>query len=268
MNVRIFSILIIFPVLFFACKIKKLAETSEKPENWRALNLPADSLWPQLPQWRFFEGRFDLSIEAEGESHTVKGRVRMEQDRSVLINLRPSVGLIDIARLWIRPDSVIMLDLINNVAWLGSTDTFPLNLNTMQSMLLGLPVPLYPQSDYISETDESARVRLYIPGATNMLNEPDLILPAQYVLLDSAKRMTCMEFGRPELHMRMRCELSAVSIVDGLPLALENQISWRAKGRPGNAFLKFTKAEIGKPMGLTLSVPAHFPKKNIRDFSF
>lgn len=236
-------------------------------EPWSVSTLPEDSIWPKTAQWGWFDGKFEMAIEAGNEQHTLKGRVRMQQDSAVLIQLRPSIGVVDIARLWLRRDSVFMLDLLQNVAYMGRTDTFPIGLGAMQSIMMGSAVPLMPNLPYTAEQHQNGSLRAFTSGGQTMLQHPHMILPAHALVWNPDRTLAQMEWGQPEQALRLSYFPEKFSSIQGVSIAMESQIQWRAKDQQGLARFTFSKVEIGTPASLSLSIPKHFPQRNIRDFS-
>jgi hypothetical protein len=236
-------------------------------EPWSVSKLTGDSIWPKSTAWGWFDGKFEVAIEAGNEQHTLKGRVRMQQDSSVLIQLRPSIGVVDIARLWLRTDSVFMLDLLQNVAYTGRTDTFPISLGAMQSMMMGSAVPLMPTQTYTVEQHAQGSIRAFTSGGLTMLQHPHMVLPAQALVWNPDRTLAQMEWGQPEQSLRLSYFPEKFSTLQSVMVAMESQIQWRAKDQQGLARFSFSKIEVGVPTSLSLSIPKHFPQRNIRDFS-
>ena len=236
-------------------------------EPWAASTWPEDSLWPKSATWGWFDGRFEMAIEAGKEQHTLKGRVRMQQDSSVLIQLRPAIGVVDIARLWLRTDSVFMLDLLQNIAYVGQTDTFPIGLGTMQSLMMGMAVPLMPAGSYTIEQHASGSIRAYSSGGLAMLQHPQMVMPAQALVWNPNRTLAQMEWGQPDQSLRLSYFPEKFMAQQGFMFATESQLEWRAKDQQGLARFTFSKIDIGTPASLSLSIPRHFPQRNIRDFS-
>ncbi|HEX5652471.1 MAG TPA: DUF4292 domain-containing protein [Chitinophagaceae bacterium] len=93
-----------------------------------------------------FSAKVEVDYEdAEGKKYDVTAHVRMHKDSVIWISVRAILG-IEGLRAYITPDSVKLLDKQNNlytarsVAYLQEVTALPLDLPSLQDLLLGNPV--------------------------------------------------------------------------------------------------------------------------------
>lgn len=93
-----------------------------------------------------FSGKIDLDYEdADGKKYNVNAHVRMYKDSVIWISITAILG-IEGLRAYITPDSVKLLDKQNkvymprSVSYLQEVTALPLDLTTLQDLILGNPV--------------------------------------------------------------------------------------------------------------------------------
>ncbi len=93
-----------------------------------------------------FSGKIDLDYEdADGKKYNVNAHLRMYKDSVIWLSITAILG-IEGLRVYITPDSVKLLDKQNkiytprSVSFLQEVTALPLDLSTLQDLLLGNPV--------------------------------------------------------------------------------------------------------------------------------
>jgi Domain of unknown function (DUF4292) len=116
-----------------------------------------------------FSGKIDLDYEdAEGKRYNVNAHVRMYKDSVIWLSITAILG-IEGLRVYITPDSVKLLDKQNKtyslrtVSFLQELTALPLDLSTLQDLLLGNPVFL--DSNIITYSRSESTISLQSNGA-------------------------------------------------------------------------------------------------------
>lgn len=93
-----------------------------------------------------FSGKIDLDYEdADGNKYNVNAHIRMYKDSVIWLSINAILG-IEALRVCITPDSVKLLDKLKknytprSVSFLQEVTALPLDLSTLQDLLLGNPV--------------------------------------------------------------------------------------------------------------------------------
>lgn len=142
-----------------------------------------------------FSAKIDIDYEdGEGKRYNVNAHVRMYKDSVIWISITAILG-IEGMRVYITPDSVKLLDKQNkvysprSVAFLQELTELPLDLSTLQDLLLGNPVFLDSNIISYSRTGNTISLQsngnffknLFTIGATDkrvqtsQLDDPDIL---------------------------------------------------------------------------------------------
>lgn len=115
-----------------------------------------------------FSGKIDLDYEdADGKKYNVNAHVRMYKDSVIWISITAILGFEGL-RVYITPDSVKLLDKQNkiysprSVSFLQEVTALPLDLATLQNLLLGNPIFL--DSNIISYSKSGNSISLQSNG--------------------------------------------------------------------------------------------------------
>ncbi len=149
--------------LFCSCRSTKNIQTAvaKKDTVAVAVNIPPDNsiedsiafiketcrgIRDNYIKFTTFSGKIDLDYEdADGKKYNVNAHVRMYKDSVIWISITAILG-IEGLRVLITPDSVKLLDKQNkiymprSVSYLQEVTALPLDLATLQDLLLGNPV--------------------------------------------------------------------------------------------------------------------------------
>jgi hypothetical protein len=147
-----------------------------------------------------FSGKIDLDYEdAEGKKYNVNAHVRMYKDSVIWISITAILG-IEGLRVLITPDSVKLLDKQNkvymprSVSFLQEVTALPLDLPTLQDLLLGNPVFL--DSNIVSYSKGDATISLQSNGSffKNLFTVTDknkLVQSSKLDDMDKLRSRTC-----------------------------------------------------------------------------
>ena len=180
---RVFS-LIIFIVLLSSCRSTKILQTAfSKKDRVLVVNLPPEKknndsvafikktlqqLEANRIHFRTFSAKVSVDYRGgDGKNYDVNANVRMYNDSAIWINVNALLG-IDAMRLFITRDSVKLLDKLNktytarSVDYLQEVSALPLDLYTLQDLIIGNPVFL--DSNVVSYSNGNNQVALLSIG--------------------------------------------------------------------------------------------------------
>ncbi|HEV7781531.1 MAG TPA: DUF4292 domain-containing protein [Chitinophagaceae bacterium] len=174
-----------FICLFCSCRSTKKIQTAVAKKDTAAIvmSLPPDhgkedsiafikeifqGIGKNYIDFTTFSGKIDLDYEdADGKKYNVNAHVRMYKDSVIWISITAILG-IEGLRVLITPDSVKLLDKQNkiymprSVSFLQEVTALPLDLATLQDLLLGNPVFL--DSNIISYSRSGNTISLQSNG--------------------------------------------------------------------------------------------------------
>jgi hypothetical protein len=172
--------------LFSSCRSTKNIQTAvaKKDSVVTVVNMPVDharedsiafiretirGIRANYIDFTTFSGKIDLDYEdADGKKYNVNAHIRMQKDSVIWISITAILG-IEGLRVLITPDSVKLLDKQNkiymprSVSFLQEMTALPLDLPTLQDLLLGNPVFL--DSNIVSYSKGDASISLQSNGS-------------------------------------------------------------------------------------------------------
>ncbi len=95
------------------------------------------------PAFRTFSGKAKAKLDNNGESNEFTANIRIRKSEAIWINVSALGGLVNVARLYITPDSVRMVNFLQKSARLlpfadaGSLLPFPLSFPDLEALLIG-----------------------------------------------------------------------------------------------------------------------------------
>lgn len=146
---RIFTFLVIL-ISFWSCHTKSPRKTDKKKAS--------DSLFVEVPDikkpklvlnmqnisWKTFSVKSNTSYADGKHSYDFRMNIRMEKGKYIWISATLPLG-IEVARAYIGKDTIKIMDRINGTylitdySYLKTYTTAPLNLEMLQSILIGMP---------------------------------------------------------------------------------------------------------------------------------
>ena len=182
------SIALLFVV--FACKTSQEITTNKlKPkgarEIYRSLNTDKDFEW--------LVGKMQIDFTDGEQNRSFSANYKMLKDSIIWISIAPALG-IELFRVTLMPDSVIVLDKINrkyfsgNISKLGDKFNADLDFQNLQDLILGIPVRLNESERYKAEVQGNRYIFKNIPSrklrkGLGILKEEDFSLPPDSIYL-------------------------------------------------------------------------------------
>jgi len=242
-------------VLLAGCKTKQYSTLKADKSKWESV----EKVWnsPQSFAWNALDIRMDVEVIQRNGSNSLKARVRFLRDSLGFVQIKPSVGIVDVARLVFTPDSSFLVDLINNRAFGGETRELPLDLAQLQSLLVGVPVVLDTLSTYSYWQNESGQLAFASGEALAMLSEPMLISPGQVILMDKNGETLGQIAGFPEQNLRIDWQVEEMGgTSEGTRYPVKGMFRLRNAGEITEVRYQITRLEVDKFSTLSYAIPA------------
>ena len=112
---------------------------------------------------RYYSAKANVDLELPGGGKSFKAQVRSVQDSAAWVSIVPALG-IEVARVLLTPDSLKMMDKVNDQFFSGDTAAARIkfglqpSLTLLQQALLGRPIGLVPTEKYRSDREEGMYV--------------------------------------------------------------------------------------------------------------
>lgn len=227
------------------------ASTTEASDLALACRLNQQAV--SFPDFKTFSGKAKAKLDREGESHEFSANIRVRKGEAIWINVSALGGLVNVARLYITPDSVRMINFLQKnarlipVSEVGNLLPFPVSFGDLQALLLGYApgaaalqprrMEANPAQLMVFNTSE--------PGEQiHFFSLPDSVLTG-YSILRTAGGQTA------SLSMLLR-QLTAEG---GFRFHRERTVSWNDAGKEGSLQLHFDAPQWNTNISMPFSVP-------------
>lgn len=257
--------------LWFGCSSTK--HRQHPPKQTQAMevsSLPLDSLVGQAKSWEWLESKFNASIETQEKNFSAKGRMRMRKDSLIWISIKPDIAIFEVFRLLILPDSTQALDLLNKNYYFGANGDLskaagiPFELLQLQEAMLGRP--------FFTQKQESYRTGALgdllwaaSNGAESMKENPDLILPGQFLSFESPGRIQQIILGQPQQQQRTDITIHSYTGQEGYLLPQVLSLKSTGPGRRLTIRMEFSKYRLNEELSFPFTVPDSYPRKSIQE---
>jgi hypothetical protein len=257
------TLILIALLMVTGCKTRQFTSIKADKSEWESVEMEWNA--PQPFNWNALDIRMDVEVIQRTGSNNLKARLRFMKDSLGFVQIKPSVGIVDVARLVFTPDSSFLVDLINNRAFGGATSELPLDLPQLQSLLIGVPVLLDSINSYKAWKNQNGQFAFASQEALAMLSQPMQLMPGQVILMNNKQETTGQIAGFPEQNIRVdwqALELSEDSNPGKYPV--KGMIRLRNSGETTEIRYQITKLEIDRFSSLSYSIP---PRLTLEPFS-
>lgn len=156
---------ILFVFAFSACSIFKKVVPPEPDPEWHAVDQTLTALRSQETSFDFFSARYSGTALFEGSNYNVSGNIRIKRDSAIFISVAPVLG-IEIARLLVTPDSIRLINRLDNSYFEGDIKMLSNLLNTyvdfymLQALLVGNDFSHFSSQD-LRVSNDKGRILLH-----------------------------------------------------------------------------------------------------------
>jgi hypothetical protein len=154
-NIFFYLITVLFiSVVLQSCRT--ISSVTERREYYSGQDIYENLLLNRAEMDTYSAGRLIVRINDNGEEISFRGSVRIKRDSAILLSINAIAG-IEAARLLFTPDSIKMIDRINNNYFLGNyldaerIFPFTLDYNIIQSIFLASPERIIEEFDILSD---------------------------------------------------------------------------------------------------------------------
>ncbi len=245
---------------------------------------------------RYYKARADVELKGPDGDRSFNAQIRSVLDSAAWVSVTPALG-IEVARAVITPDSLKLLDKLNDHYWMGDTASAQQrfgphpSLALLQEALLGRPIGLDPGEKYKADREEGHYV-LTSKERRRFRRAAEDLAPEDLAPSDSIARDRDMRERRMERTLRRAIIKDAMVVrywiepdgfrvtrvlitdlahdqqadvryleridVDGHPLPARISLSLSDATRSASGSLTLSKIELDGPLQLPFNVPDKF----------
>lgn len=204
--------------------------------------------------FRTFSGRAKARLDRDGESNEFTANIRIRNGEAIWINVSALGGIVNVARIYVTPDSVCMVNFLQKDARLlpfaeaGNLLPFPVSFGDLQALLMGYaPAVTTLQPRGIQALPD----RLLVFNAatnseqTHFFSLPDTVLGGYGISRTTGENETLT------LSMMLRNLMGDSSF----PFYRERTVTWQGHGKSGELQLNFDAPQWNGDVSMPFLVP-------------
>jgi hypothetical protein len=205
-------------------------------------------------QFQTFSSKVNVDYRgSDGKNYDVNANIRMQRDSAIWISVNAVLG-IEALRALITRDSVKLLDKLNktyrahSIDYLQTTTALPLDLPTLQDLIIGNPVFL--DSNVIGYTKSPGSISLLVLGKLfkNLISVSEADNTVQHIKLDDAN---------PARARTADLSYAGYEDKDGFRFATKRTISVSEKKKL-DIRLDFKQYAFNQPVEFPFAIPKNF----------
>lgn len=255
---------------FQACKSKKqIVHPVTLIENKENRELFADILANEF-RFQTFTSKFNLNLATGTRSLSSKANLRMIKDKALQVSIQPLFG-VEMFRLHVTPDSIILLDRMNKQYVQESIDdiknAYPVGFDfeTLQALFSNRLFVLGKQpletSDYKNFEFKKASDMHYLLKTKNKKSAIESTFT-----VNGKDRVTFTHLIQPQKNYSLQWEYTDFVIMDGTNIyPSKMNISLESLRRKLNLGFNFTDTKINEKLEINISIPNGYKKIAISD---
>lgn len=204
--------------------------------------------------FRTFSGRAKARLDRDGESNEFTANIRIRNGEAIWINVSALGGIVNVARIYVTPDSVRMVNFLQKAARLlpfaeaGNLLPFPVSFGDLQALLIGYaPATTALQPRGIQALPDRLLVFNVAESGeqTHFFSLPDTVLTGYSISQKSGSA------EKVALSMAMH----TLSGESGIPFFRERTATWQTGDKNGELQLHFDAPQWNGDLSMPFSVP-------------
>ncbi len=243
-----------------ACSPVKRVTPSEPDPGRHAVDQTLAALRSQETSFDFFSARYSGTAHFEGVDYSISGNIRIKNDSAVFISVAPFLG-IEVARLLVTPDSVKMINRLDNSYFEGNIRVLSNMLNTyvdfymLQALLVGNDFRHFSNNDLKISND---RDRILLQGGSRkLLSEGTGNVSFQHNLWLNSDNYRIEEslLYEPLTRRSLRAVYNNNSRINGQWVPREVSIIFTEPGSRATMNIRYSRTTIDQPQTISFSIP-------------
>lgn len=261
------SIIILITVLFAACSPAKHLRTPEPDPDMRAIDQTIAALRAGETSFDFFSARYSGTANFEGVDYTVSGNLRMINDSAIFISFAPVLG-IEVGRLLVTPDSIKMINRLDNSYFEGDIQALSNLLNTyvdfymLQALLVGNDFSHFTNND-LSISNDKSRILLHSSARQPQLKSNNNISFQHNLWLNSENyRIEESLLYEPLTRRSVRAVYHHNTFIDNQWIPREVSMIFTEPGARASISFRYSRILINQPQTITFTIPGNYSPVN------
>lgn len=223
-----------------------------------ALTSQLVELWNREIAYTTFTGKAKMHYEGMGMKHDFTANIRMAKDSVIWVHVSAGMGLVNVARILITPDSFQLVNyldksvMLKDIKDINSVMPAPVDFSILQNLISGEVLIKKGEAKAANKIDEM----LYL----TMLYE-NLQQRAVFSEADKTLRVLSMMSLDDEHGMTGFMKYDGYTMVDGINFAASRVVNVGYDGKPNLLEMNFTSASFNQSQSYPFSIPDSYTKK-------
>lgn len=212
--------------------------------------------------FRFLNTRFSGSATIEGVDYSISGTLRIKSDSAIFVSVAPLLG-IEIARLLITPDTVKMVNRIDNTFYAGNMEllnsmfgTF-MDFKMLQALLVGNDFSHF-SSEGFRVSQNNGDIILFDGSRYPANNLGDHRFQHRLVVNGENYRITENLLHETKPQRSLQVKYNGFSRVDGQFIPQEISMIFSDSGGQAGLNLRFSRTVLNEERSFAFTVPNHY----------
>ena len=210
-------------------------------------------LWKQGTRFNTFNAKVKVHYQGPDDRKEFTANIRIEKDKAIWASVT-ALGMVNVARIYITPDSFKLINYLENKATLMSlkdADTMlpvPVDFRVLQNMLIG---DVLKQSGQITDANEFG-------GSWSLQTEDeDFVLQYTYNKGDSTIRSAQLS-SKKDAGTKGMIQLGNYIMVTGRKFSSGRAINMMNKGQSHYLDMDFNRVDFDEPVDFPFNIPRKF----------
>ncbi len=259
-NIAIKCFIIVFMLFLLACGSIREAVVPDPARH--VLHETLAGMKQNETVFDFLNTRFSGTASIDGVDYSVGGTIRIKNDSAIFVSVSPLLG-IEIARLLITPDTVKMVNRLDNTFYAGNMEILNRMFNTrldyymLQALLVGNDFSHFSSRGF-SVSGNNGDIILF-SGNRRPENSPDNHR-FQHRLLLSSETYRIQEnlLYEASSQRSLQVRYDGFSHVDGQLVPQELSMIFSGTGGQAGVRLRFSRTVLNQERAILFTIPEHY----------
>lgn len=260
-SIKILSFTVCISLLFASCGGSKKI-TGDKTTDTK-IEIPAikiEDYYKQGVNYNTFTGKAAMQYQNAKQSQKLGANIKMNKAKNIWTNINAMGGIVEVARAFITPDSLMAMLPLNRDAYaLSYKDGLALiqaelDFATLQNLFIGNPLIEGAKDVKVEEQDGNIIVSLKQNGYNLFITYDKVTqLIKQQHITNTEKKFSCLILQQ-----------NYKPLADKQPFSFTRKIEINNNGEQMTMDMDFSKAEINIPADINFRIPESYTIKQIK----
>jgi hypothetical protein len=216
----------------------------------------ATPLWQKMVAFSTFKGKAKMQFKGLGQSHEFTANIRMKKDEAIWINVSIAGGLVNVARIYVTPDSFQLVNFLQKEAMRMPIEqavrVLPakVDFSILQNLMVGNA--LITKGKPINGNEQGGTLSMQVES-------DDIIQELTYNKADNNMRSLAMR--TKDNRTEGMIQYANYGQVSGINFAGSRAINLNNAGEPYYISMSFNDAEFNVPVDMPFSIPKNHKVK-------